>query len=139
LLSGALPESIDDPGDRLRYVSRHLLVQSALSQIPCQVIENRHRVFRFRMPLEEQCPVISRDSGDPLRPQGRCVFVHEAREPCDPTEVVPPVLDRPVGGSGLGRRVWTYLLIRWLHLPLVQAVSLVSLTFAHHQLRNSAT
>ena len=45
-------------------------VEPALSQIPRQVIENCRGIFRFRMPLEELCPVISRDPGDPLRPQG---------------------------------------------------------------------
>ncbi len=67
-----------------------------------QVSENLSWVFGFRMSLEKYDPVISRNSSDPLPPQGRGVIVHEISKPCDATEVVPAVLNGLISNSCLG-------------------------------------
>ena len=52
-----------------------------------------------------------------MSPQGRRIVVHEFRNPPNPTEVAPSVLDRPIGDSGLRGRVGACTVLGRPYLP----------------------
>ena len=96
--SGALPEPTDDPGDRLCDVNCRLLAQSALPEIPFQVIEIAMGSFASACRLKNN---IQWSAGMPAMRCARKDDVYSSMRPASratrPKLFPPSLTDRSVG------------------------------------------
>ena len=115
-----LSEPLDNSRDHFGKVGWHILLHSPQAQVTFQAGENLVWVFCLCVSLEKHDPVISRNPGNLLCPQGRRVVVHETGDPCDATEVVPVIISGLIRNFCLGQRVRIDPLLWWFDLSLIQ-------------------